>query len=338
MALQPDRPMLKIAIEDYYPFGLSFNSYSRENSVDQKYLYNGKELQDALSLNNYDFGARMYEPSIGRWISPDPLAEKFYDMSPYVAMGNNPIRYVDPNGMEFTEAAWAWVNRLIADINSRQQRNNDKIAEKRTALEGGGLSEKQVNRLNRQIGRLEANNQELEGVRGEIGTLAASNQVYDVIDDNSMSQEGAVPGTGTEVGGATFNFSNGNFEIRMPRSGGLSMFAHELKHAHQFEIGEYSVGPRINDATRWNFLYDKHDELAAYQRGGLFGGPSHSTISSLPSIYKDVATGPVDVTSHPNISAIMGLPADQQRAVYQRIANTTRHAFRVNGTTYYQPR
>src|SRR6185295_7741220 len=65
-----------IQTDDYYPFGLTFNSYQRENSVAQDYKYNGKELQDELSLNWLDFGARMYMSEIGRWGVIDPLAEK----------------------------------------------------------------------------------------------------------------------------------------------------------------------------------------------------------------------------------------------------------------------
>ena len=56
-----------IQAEDYYPFGLVASSYRRENSLEQNFLYNGKELQNDLDLNWYDYGARMYEPSIARW-------------------------------------------------------------------------------------------------------------------------------------------------------------------------------------------------------------------------------------------------------------------------------
>ncbi len=86
--------------EDFYPFGLSFNSYQRENSLLNNYLYNGKEQINDLSLDWADYGARMYMPEIGRWGTVDPLAEKSRRWSPYNYALNNPIRFIDPDGME----------------------------------------------------------------------------------------------------------------------------------------------------------------------------------------------------------------------------------------------
>jgi RHS repeat-associated protein len=87
-----------IQTDDYYPFGLTFNSYQRENSTPNPYQYNGKELQDELNLGWLDFGARMYMADVGRFFNVDPLADTFHIQSPYVYAVNNPIRFIEING------------------------------------------------------------------------------------------------------------------------------------------------------------------------------------------------------------------------------------------------
>lgn len=88
-----------IQTDDYYPFGLAFNSYQRENTATNQYLYNGKERQDELGLDWLDYGARMYDPSIARWIVVDPLSENSRRWTPYRYGFDNPLRYIDPDGM-----------------------------------------------------------------------------------------------------------------------------------------------------------------------------------------------------------------------------------------------
>ncbi len=101
-------------INDYYPYGLSINGINADRD---EYLnkYTGKELQTgefdpALStgLEMFDFGSRFYDPQLGRWFTPDP-AEQFHN--PYLAMGNNPVMYVDPDG-EFA----IWDDVIVAGV------------------------------------------------------------------------------------------------------------------------------------------------------------------------------------------------------------------------------
>ncbi|MBP4139146.1 DUF6443 domain-containing protein [Flavobacterium geliluteum] len=105
-AKNPVTNVLEIIEENnYYPFGLKHNGYnppntSLGNNDAQKYKYNGKELQDELGLNMYDYGARNYDPALGRWMNIDPLAEKSRRFSPYTYALNNPVYFIDPDGME----------------------------------------------------------------------------------------------------------------------------------------------------------------------------------------------------------------------------------------------
>jgi len=71
---------------------------SNGNSTAQKFKYNGKELEESLGLNLYDYGARFYDPATARWFTPDAMAEKYYDQSTYTYTLNNPILFVDPDG------------------------------------------------------------------------------------------------------------------------------------------------------------------------------------------------------------------------------------------------
>jgi RHS repeat-associated protein len=86
----------------YDPWGLELTGigYEYAGVKKNKYLYNGKELIEDAGLQYYDYGARMYDPTIGRWGVVDPLAEKARRHSAYTYALNNPMRFIDPDGME----------------------------------------------------------------------------------------------------------------------------------------------------------------------------------------------------------------------------------------------
>ena len=84
---------------NYYPFGMKHEGYNvLAGNPAYKYGYNGKELQSESGM--YDYGARFYMADIGRWGVQDPLSEKFFDFNNYNYVLNNPIKFVDKDGMD----------------------------------------------------------------------------------------------------------------------------------------------------------------------------------------------------------------------------------------------
>jgi RHS repeat-associated protein len=84
---------------DYYPFGGKHANSSYAQLSANKQKFNGKELQTTGNTGFLDYGARMYDPTLGRWHVLDPLAEDFPSLTPYHFVHNNPIIMTDPTGM-----------------------------------------------------------------------------------------------------------------------------------------------------------------------------------------------------------------------------------------------
>jgi len=83
----------------YLPWGeLMAEQNSTADSWSTEYRYNAKEQDEFTGL--YDYGARFYDPVVGRFLGVDPLADKFAYINPYAYVDNNPLRYTDPTGME----------------------------------------------------------------------------------------------------------------------------------------------------------------------------------------------------------------------------------------------
>ncbi|MEM8568434.1 MAG: RHS repeat-associated core domain-containing protein, partial [Bacteroidota bacterium] len=91
---------LIIQTDDYYPFGMAHTSgYQRITAKENKFKYNGFEEQTALDWGVYDYQARYYDPQIGRFLQVDPAADVMRRHSTYNYAFDNPIRYIDPDGM-----------------------------------------------------------------------------------------------------------------------------------------------------------------------------------------------------------------------------------------------
>ena len=124
----------------YYPFGGVFASTGNV----QPYKYNGKELDTEKGLNWYDYGARMYDPALGRFHTNDRFAEKYLSMSPYQYGANNPIRNIDINGDSIVVLNYTNGEHLALLVQNSSNRweyysfNGDKIYNSTEGSLGGG--------------------------------------------------------------------------------------------------------------------------------------------------------------------------------------------------------
>ncbi|WP_368122808.1 RHS repeat-associated core domain-containing protein [Bacteroides thetaiotaomicron] len=122
----------------YYPFG---GIFAGTNSI-QPYKYNGKELDTKKDLNWYDYGARMYDVTLGKFMNVDPLAENYYWISPYVYCENNPINLIDPTGMasQYPPGGrggfWDWSDYKFKKVSSSAQATD---AAANRVFEGTGI-------------------------------------------------------------------------------------------------------------------------------------------------------------------------------------------------------
>ena len=84
-------------ITHYYPYGGVIGDISTNENL-QKYKFEGKELDRTFGLDNYDIHARQYFAMMPTWNRIDPLAEKYYGISPYSYCGGDPINWMDYDG------------------------------------------------------------------------------------------------------------------------------------------------------------------------------------------------------------------------------------------------
>ena len=87
-------------VTHYYPYGELMADISTSPDA-QQFKYNGKELDRSFGLDLYDYHARQQDAKLGRFNSIDPLAHKYYWLSPYSYCGGDPVNRIDPTGMSY---------------------------------------------------------------------------------------------------------------------------------------------------------------------------------------------------------------------------------------------
>ncbi|WP_420834735.1 RHS repeat-associated core domain-containing protein [Aquimarina longa] len=166
-----DAGTLEIVEEsNYYPFGLTHKGYNSSvsslgNSTAQLLKFGGKEQQDELGLDWIDITARNYDPALGRWMNLDPLAENMRRHSPYNYAFDNPIYYIDPDGM--VSMAFDWINNGDGTYTAQA---GDSAA---TLSEDAGISLEEADKIvQSQLG---------ENYEGEDGEMKSDVEVGDVV-------------------------------------------------------------------------------------------------------------------------------------------------------------
>ena len=117
-----------VSVSDYYPFGMGIKEREwSDSSFGYRYGFNGQEGDDEVAGegNSYDFGARIYDSRLGRWMSVDPLMKKYPSLSAYSFVGNCPILFIDPDGRiidlsKLSDSHKALYNTMLAKLSKSE--------------------------------------------------------------------------------------------------------------------------------------------------------------------------------------------------------------------------
>ena len=255
-------------VQHYYPFGLSFAEAT--NRSYQPYKYNGKELVSDEGLNWYDYLARVYDPALLIFTTMDPMAEKYYSISPYAYCGNNPVNAYDLNGDSITTIVTSMVNGKainttyyygqdaqgnygFLDSNGQMYTGEDQfVASLTTALgniRSGAKGQTLVNDLMNST-----NTVKIAQARKDKGNSAASDGTYIVWSPNSA--QGGPDQTGSSI---------------RPTYIGLGHEMGHIKHNDMIVTAIVSLVPMICYYIALSFMFSRNNENNAGIIIGILG-------------------------------------------------------------------